>query len=84
MPADDDALRTIVRRDSGETNREMLMRMATESGVEKPTIDRLVRLANAFEKLGLMLRALVRTGRLCKIEEQLHFRIATHRGRGGP
>jgi len=38
------ALRTIVRRDSGETYREMLTQMAKESGVETPTIDELVRL----------------------------------------
>ena len=38
------ALRTIVRRDSGETYREMLTRMAQESGVATPTIDDLVRL----------------------------------------
>ena len=38
------ALRTIVRRDSGETYRAMLTRMAQESGVETPTIDDLVRL----------------------------------------
>ena len=38
------ALRTIVRRDSGETYREMLTRMAKESGVETPAIDDLVRL----------------------------------------
>src|SRR6478735_8951161 len=38
------ALRAIVRRDSGETYREMLTRMAKESGVETPTIDDLVRL----------------------------------------
>jgi len=38
------ALRTIVRRDSGETYREMLTRMAEESGVATPTIDDLVRL----------------------------------------
>jgi transposase len=37
------ALRTIVRRDNGETYREMLTRMARESGVEIPTIDDLVR-----------------------------------------
>jgi hypothetical protein len=30
------ALRTIVRRDSGETYREMLKRMAEESGIETP------------------------------------------------
>ena len=41
------ALRTIVRRDSGETYREMLMRMAVESGVETPTIDDLIRLDRA-------------------------------------
>ena len=38
------ALRTIVRRDNGETYRQMLTRMAKESGVETPTIDDLVRL----------------------------------------
>jgi hypothetical protein len=38
------ALRTIVRRDSGETYRAMLTRMAEESGVATPTIDDLVRL----------------------------------------
>ena len=38
------ALRTIVRRDSGETYRAMLTRMAQESGVETPTIDDLIRL----------------------------------------
>jgi transposase len=41
------ALRTIVRRDSGETYREMLTRMAAESGVETPTIDDLIRLDRA-------------------------------------
>ena len=38
------ALRTIVRRDSGKTYREMLTQMAKESGVETPTIEGLVRL----------------------------------------
>ena len=38
------ALRTIVRRDNGETYRQMLTRMAQESGVATPTIDDLVRL----------------------------------------
>lgn len=38
------ALRTIVRRDSGETYRAMLTRMAQESGVATPTIDDLIRL----------------------------------------
>ena len=38
------ALRTIVRRDTGETYREMLTRMARQSGVETPTIDDLARL----------------------------------------
>src|SRR3546814_9482919 len=38
------ALRTIVRRDNGETYREMLVRMAQESGIDTPTIDDLVRL----------------------------------------
>ena len=38
------ALRAIVRRDNGESYREMLMRMVKESGVETPTIDDLIRL----------------------------------------
>ena len=38
------ALRTIIRRDSGEGYREMLTRMAKESGIETPTADDLVRL----------------------------------------
>ena len=38
------ALRTIVRRDSGEGYREMLTRMARESGIETPTAEDLVRL----------------------------------------
>ena len=38
------ALRSIVRRDSGETYDEMLRQMAKESGVETPTIKDLVRL----------------------------------------
>jgi len=41
------ALRTIVRRDSGQTYRQMLTRMAQESGVATPTIDDLVRLDRA-------------------------------------
>ncbi|MBM3550141.1 MAG: transposase [Alphaproteobacteria bacterium] len=41
------ALRTIVRRDSGETYRQMLTRMAQESGVATPTLDDLVRLDRA-------------------------------------
>jgi transposase len=41
------ALRTIVRRDSGETYRQMLTLMAQESGVATPTIDDLVRLDRA-------------------------------------
>lgn len=38
------ALRTIVKRDTGETYREMLTRMAKESGIETPSADDLVRL----------------------------------------
>jgi len=38
------ALRTIVRRDNGETYRDMLTRMAVESGVETPTAQDLIRL----------------------------------------
>jgi transposase len=41
------ALRTIVRRENGETYRQMLTRMAHESGVATPTIDDLVRLDRA-------------------------------------
>ena len=41
------ALRTIVRRDSGETYREMLKRMAEESGITTPSADYLVRLDRA-------------------------------------
>ncbi len=37
------ALRTIVRRDSGESYREMLRRMAAESGIETPSAADLVR-----------------------------------------
>ncbi len=40
----DAALRTIVRRDSGEGYREMLTRMAVESGIETPTAADLIRL----------------------------------------
>jgi transposase len=38
------ALRAIVRRDSGEGYREMLVRMAKESGIETPTSEDLIRL----------------------------------------
>src|ERR671928_433321 len=38
------ALRAIVRRDPGEGYREMLRRMAQESGIETPTTDDLIRL----------------------------------------
>jgi hypothetical protein len=41
------ALRTLVRRDSGETHREMLTRMAQESGIETPTTEDLIRLDRA-------------------------------------
>ncbi len=41
------ALRGIVRRDSGEGDREMLTRMAKESGIATPTADDLVRLDRA-------------------------------------
>jgi transposase len=41
------ALRTIVRRETGESYRQMLTRMAQESGVATPTIDDLVRLDRA-------------------------------------
>jgi transposase len=41
------ALRTIVRRETGETYREMLKRMAAESGIETPSADDLVRLDRA-------------------------------------
>ena len=38
------ALRTLVRRDTGETHREMLTRMAKESGIETQTTEDLIRL----------------------------------------
>jgi len=38
------ALRSIVRRETGEGYREMLKRLAAESGVETPTADELIRL----------------------------------------
>lgn len=38
------ALRTIVRRDTGEGYRDMLRRMAEESGIETPTAEDLIRL----------------------------------------
>jgi transposase len=38
------ALRTIVRRNSGESYREMLKRLAVESGIETPTVDDLIQL----------------------------------------
>ncbi|HET6520341.1 MAG TPA: transposase, partial [Geminicoccaceae bacterium] len=38
------ALRTIVRRDTGESYREMLRRLAVESGIATPTADDLIRL----------------------------------------
>ena len=38
------ALRSIIRRDSGEGYRQMLQRLAQESGIETPTADDLVRL----------------------------------------
>ena len=38
------ALRAIVRRDSGEGYREMLRRLAEESGIETPTADDLIRM----------------------------------------
>ncbi len=38
------ALRAIVRRDTGEGYREMLTRMAQESGIETPTAEDLIRL----------------------------------------
>jgi Transposase domain (DUF772). len=41
------ALRTIVRRDSGETHREMLKRMAASSGIGTPSASDLVRLDRA-------------------------------------
>jgi transposase len=38
------ALRAIVRRETGEGYREMLTRLAKESGIETPTVDDLIRL----------------------------------------
>ncbi len=44
MEATDAALRTIVRRDTGEGYREMLQRLAAGSGIATPTADDLIRL----------------------------------------
>jgi hypothetical protein len=41
------ALRSLVRRDTGETHRAMLTRMAQESGIETPTAEDLIRLDRA-------------------------------------
>lgn len=41
------ALRAIVRKDSGEGYREMLKRLAKESGIETPTADDLIRMDKA-------------------------------------
>jgi len=41
------ALKSIVRRDSGEGYREMLERLAAQSGIETPTVEDLVRLDRA-------------------------------------
>ena len=41
------ALRAIVRRETGESHREMLTRMAKESGIETPTAEDLIRLDRA-------------------------------------
>jgi transposase len=41
------ALRTLVRRASGETHRDMLKRMARESGIETPTTEDLIRVDRA-------------------------------------
>ena len=46
------ALRAIVRRDSGEGYREMLVRMAKESGIETPTSEDLIRLARSIHRVG--------------------------------
>ena len=43
------ALRTIVRRDTGEGYRQMLTRMAQESGIETPTVDDLTRISQTEE-----------------------------------
>jgi hypothetical protein len=45
------ALRTIVRRESGEGYREMLARLAQESGIETPTAEDLARLDRKRKKL---------------------------------
>jgi len=50
------ALRTIVRRDSGETYRRMLHRMAEESGIATPTADDLVRPVSRPDRSGRLTR----------------------------
>ena len=46
------AMRSIVRRDTGEKYREFLRRLAKESGVETPTAEDLVKLDRGREKKG--------------------------------
>ncbi|HEX4954675.1 MAG TPA: transposase [Thermoanaerobaculia bacterium] len=46
------ALRSIVRRDSGESYREFLLRLAQESGIETPTREQLSRLDRKRKKKG--------------------------------
>src|SRR3989304_4233435 len=46
------ALRSIVRRDSGEGYREFLTRLAQESGIETPTREELARLDRTRKKKG--------------------------------
>jgi transposase len=72
------ALRTIVRRDSGEGYREMLTRMARESGIETPTAEDLVRLDR--NRKGKKLSGLWSTGQNHCAEGLAHMN-RTRRGR---
>ena len=77
------ALRAIVRRDTGEGYRDMLARMAQESGIETPTAADLVRLdrgrkgrtlSNGFCQTSRQLARRAGTGR---------FRLGARPGGGG-
>ena len=61
------ALRTIVRRDSGESYRAMLTRMAQESGVETPTAEDLAR----FDRSAKARRCRTRIGELDRPEAKI-------------
>jgi hypothetical protein len=60
------ALRTIIRRDSGETYREMLKHMAEESGIETPLANDLIRMDRARKGKTLSNEDWVRAGAILR------------------